>query len=661
MEPIFLTENSPSASQKPSKWPWRHPPTACGIQVNHCKNPLCANFGVEPAARKRGRLPAGEVRSKGVGDYIVVTTHSKISLKCILCSETFPLQSNLAIAEELLRISDYLEPEAPVCQNGDCEFFGNSNLSVTSSHTRYGTNRHGTPRYKCGGCTKIFAQGGRPTKRQRDTHLNRQIFAHLMNTVPIRRTMKLLKISASVLYARLDFIHRQCLLFASARERTLVERSDLGKKYISVDRQKLLVNWSSRKNRKNTVMLSIASVDQEAGYVYGAHLNYDPAMDEDEVIRDLTRFGDDKLDAPFRRYARVWLEADYQKAAARAAARPRIPALHKGDEAAQERLSASVKARYERAGEREDIESGDEPSLDTRPPASGMLLHEQAVMHAHIQLVSRLLHRADKLRFFVDQESGIRAAIMAAIPERIKNRTADAFYVTVAKDVTIDQKRTLVSQSIKEFKQACADNPALTEDEVKVLLARREIMRMQEFGSWNDKWLRHPISDMREPVKIICWLTDIDSVETDNQKREEQLNHYARLYLKASTTQVDRFFMQLRRGVTMAERGVRSGTADGRLWFGKNAYNPSVLAKLLEIFRVYFNYCEIGGDGKTPAMRLGLARGPVAEEDILQFVPIPAPRRRAAVGASSKSKESPSQPMAGGALNQAQKSALATP
>jgi hypothetical protein len=60
-------------------------------------------------------------------------------------------------------------------------------------------------------------------------------------------------------------------------------------------------------------------------------------------------------------------------------------------------------------------------------------------------------------------------------------------------------------------------------------------------------------------------------------------------------------------------------------------------------------------------MRLNLALGPVAEDDILQFVPISAPWRRAAKGASAAPKECPSQPMAGGALNQAQESTLATP
>ena len=79
---------------------------------------------------------------------------------------------------------------------------------------------------------------------------------------------------------------------------------------------------------------------------------------------------------------------------------------------------------------------------------------------------------------------------------------------------------------------------------------------------------------------------------------------------------------------------------DRRLWFGKNAYNPSVLAKLVEIFRTYFNYCEVGEDKRTPAMRMGLARGPVAEEDILYFVPGEPPRQRAP-SSSSSPRESP--------------------
>jgi transposase-like protein len=168
-------------------------------------------------------------------------------IRCVLCGEIFPMHINLAIADELLRISEYLEPTAPCCPNLNC-----AGLEPSGGYhcTKYGVPRFGTPRYKCKTCKKVFAFGGVPEKGQHHTPHNRDIFCHLVNTVPLRRVMKLLGILASVLYARIDFIHRQCQLFAGDRERTLVDRKDLGKRYISPDRQTLLVNWSSKKARK---------------------------------------------------------------------------------------------------------------------------------------------------------------------------------------------------------------------------------------------------------------------------------------------------------------------------------------------------------------------------------------------------------------------------
>lgn len=172
---------------------------------------------------------------------------------------------------------------------------------------------------------------------------------------------------------------------------------------------------------------------------------------------------------------------------------------------------------------------------------------------------------------------------------------------------------------------------AVDEDEACLVLARAELERLTSVGKWGDRWFRHPVADMREPQKMVCWLTDTDLIETDPDKRNEQLQHYARLHLKASLTAVDRFFMQVRRALTVAERGVISASADRRLWFGKNAYNPAVLVKLVQIFRTYFNYCEVGEDGKTPAMRMSLAKGPVSPEDIIYFQPRLLERRRASV------------------------------
>jgi transposase-like protein len=540
------------------------------------------------------------------------------------------MQSNLAIAEELLRISAFLEPDWPACPGPTCELYGKSGEEFSAQYTRYGTNGNGTPRYKCMACLKVFSHGGKADKRQRETHKNRDIFLHLVNTVPIRRVIKILDLSMSVLYSRLDFIHRQCTAFAGDRERTLVERADLGKRYLSTDRQKLIVNWSSRNERKNTLILSIASADQVTGYVYGVHLNFDSALSSKEVERDLVHFGDHHLEQPFRRYARVWLDEDHELAAAANTVRRERSASVKKAAAANgiDALANTVAQRYREATGRADIDAGDGPSSHTGTPTAGVLLHEQVVMSAHMQYVTRLLARAEKLRFFMDQESGLRAAFMAAVPGKILDRSVDGFYVQVKKEGTVGQKRTLVQQSRAAFEDACRAHAGLSPHQVKVLLARQEMTRLQSIGQWSDKWFSHPMADMREPARLICWLTDIDAIENDPLKREDQLNHHASLYLKASLTSIDRFFMQVRRALTMAERGIVSASADRRLWFGKNAYNPGYLAKLVEVFRVYFNYCEIGKDKCTPAMRMGLARGPVAPEDILYFVPRQQPRRR---------------------------------
>jgi hypothetical protein len=75
--------------------------------------------------------------------------------------------------------------------------------------------------------------------------------------------------------------------------------------------------------------------------------------------------------------------------------------------------------------------------------------------------------------------------------------------------------------------------------------------------------------------------------------------------------------MQVRRRLSLLERPVSSSNSDGRKWFGYSAYNPVMVGKLLDIFRVFYNCIEIGKDKKTPAMRLGLLKDPVSYADIL--------------------------------------------
>jgi hypothetical protein len=128
-----------------------------------------------------------------------------------------------------------------------------------------------------------------------------------------------------------------------------------------------------------------------------------------------------------------------------------------------------------------------------------------------------------------------------------------------------------------------------------------------------------PVPTKAEPDKRVCWLTDIDGAPVEASELEEQRRHAAHLYLKGSLHAVDRFFMQVRRRLSLAERPYATASSDRRMWHGYSAYQPQNLAKVLTIFKVAYNYCLEDSQGKTPAMKLGLAKGGVALEDILYF------------------------------------------
>jgi hypothetical protein len=74
---------------------------------------------------------------------------------------------------------------------------------------------------------------------------------------------------------------------------------------------------------------------------------------------------------------------------------------------------------------------------------------------------------------FLDQDSGMRAACLAAFQPEIAARRADAFYVRIAKEMTIDDKRASVALSRAAFEGARKVNPDLSESELETLLIQR--------------------------------------------------------------------------------------------------------------------------------------------------------------------------------------------
>jgi hypothetical protein len=570
----------------------RIPPKHDGIQVNHCKSPVCANYGV----------PAEQTSVRGSNRYTLDSRNKGISCCiCTSCGEEFPLKSNLGIAEEVERMALYLSPLGAVCcRNEACANYSDQvPVGTAGAYASFGKTAIGNPRWRCNVCAKTFSQNIKATARQREHHKNKAIFKLLVNKMPVRRIIEVADIDPNTFYHRLDFLHRQCQVFAAHRERALANLA-IRRLYLGVDRQDYLVSWLVRKDKRNIQLSAIAAVDNDHSYCFGVHLNFDPALDSEAVQAEVEKNGDLGLPYPHRRFARLWLNADHDRASARSIVTKRRTLD----------LPTEIDETYAAALRRDDIESPDAPSPVERLPEYGMQIHGEYTMYGHFFFLKHLLGNVQKWRFFIDQDSGLRAACLAAFRDEIRDRTADAFYVRITKDLTVDEKRHRYNDAKVHFEQAQATHPGMKLQEIKLLLIKERLATMTVHGKWQDRWLGHPFPTMSEPEKAVAYLTDLGGYDED---------HQAWLYHKASLHGVDSFFNQVRRRLSLLERPIHSKSNKGRIWNGYSPYNPGNVAKILDIMRTVHNYILTGKDGKTPAVRLGLAQAPLDYEDIIYF------------------------------------------
>lgn len=572
------------------------PAEADGIQVNFCKNPACSNYGIAPkSAVLLGRT------GQGVQDNYVVQASGGIPvLHCRVCGENPPVKSNAAIAQERARLLRDLAIAAdPSCPDVSCANH-TVPIGIGKNYQSIGLSKSGSRRYRCKVCRKTFSVGT-STTGHKQPHKNRLIFSLLMNKSPFRRICEVADIGPESVYGKINFLYGQCLAFAADREKRLLKGMEIPRLYLGVDRQDYMVNWTKNADRRNVMLHAVGSADNNTGYVFGMHLNYDASLDSEVVEADAVAIGDYQVKAPFRRHARCWLKEDYLAAMRKSTSRKK---------AAKPGLQSDIEAAYDETIVRDDVEVSETQNSEKKLPGRGMQIHAEYTLYAHFLYLKQLFGGVEKLRFFLDQDSGMRAACLAAFQPEIAARRADAFFVRIAKDMTIAEKRTAIAASRAAFEGARRVNPNLSDSELETWLIKERIAHMAAIGKWQDRWMLHPFPSMSEPEKAVCYLTDYKDYDED---------HLARLYNKASLHGIDCFFMQVRRRLSILERPIGSASSKGRAWYGYSAYNPEIIVKMLGIFRVFYNYCLVGQYKKTPAMRLGLAKGKVTLEDIIYF------------------------------------------
>lgn len=601
--------------------PSRIPEEVDGVQVNGCKNPTCPNFlGLSKTVPFQAKLFKKYNTDLEIGQHWQRNPHFRISglgkdestLICKACearkaageevgSVSSVIKSNSAVIEELDRISSYLSVGEPHCTNAVCP---TNHGAAEPSFKKNGKTAAGNPRYLCLICKKSFTLHPKRRKHTR-SEINRQLFLLLMHKMPLRRIASILGISPQTVYDKINFLHRQCQLFAARRERQLPETARK-RLYLATDRQVQISNWSQRRDKRNCEMYGIATACQNTGYVFAFNFNFDNSVDIEKAEAEAIAVGDYDKRKHHRQFARIWLKQEF------------ADAVRKQKKTSPGRPSTTLLEEIQTKAklDAEQNQSGGSEKLDKtrRLPRNGVLIHNEYTMMAHFYLLRRLFAHVGRTRFYMDLDSGMKIAYIAAFREAIAEGRSDGFLVYSLKNCTNDERERRQREANERI-AARAGVPvknltAKTIREIATDIIAERLDTPFRTPPSPELWIEHPMATKAEPERFVAAVTP---VERFDRRRE------ANLYRKASLAAVDRFFMRIRRFTSLFERPFGSGTNLGRIWHGYAAYDPSMYTRIGEIFRTYYNYCEKGKDGKTPAMRLGLAKGPVAAEKIIYF------------------------------------------
>ena len=565
------------------------PKSFSGLQANGCKNPSCPNFCQDPHSFD----PEEHTLRKGSNPFYKISGAGKNSphLQCRACVQITPIKSNEGIVEEEVRLSSYLKTPEFSCPNSDCD---NHLISVKQDPKRY--KKHGqtsgNDRYQCKSCGKTFSTGNKRRKHRR-SEINKSFFTLLVNKTVMRRACEILDISSKTYFDKLDWLYGQTIGFLRDRESRLLDGVGINRVEICTDRQVHISNWSDRSDKRNVEIWATGSADNITGYVFGVHFNYDPLIDRHDAEMAARRADPTVTPAHMLPHARLWLKSHFET---------------------DDQVRSHIPIQGVNKLENPTFEQSEIIDGTTQLPQSGALVHSEYTMYAHFLLLDKLLSNVSSVHYSLDREAGIRNAFMTANQERIKAGQVHGFYVKNTTSLTVDDKEDLVKVFYKTFRRLAGKSfKKATQQErhntiIKMTLA--SMTNMQQLPNSKESWLLHPRASMPEPEKFVAALTPLSHLPVSTQ---------AELYKSASLAAIDRFFMFARRRVSLLERSKSVAASERRKWHGYSAYNPYSYIKVMEIIRLYFNYCLTAKDGTTAAMRLGIAKNPIKAERIVYF------------------------------------------
>ena len=260
------------------------------IQVNHCKMPDCANFGV-PARTKQGKT--GPSKDRDPHYKLHSTKGGQIpAIRCKTCLDKPPVRSNDAIAQEVERLAQesgiWRLDEVTGCSNEDCENRARPVGLHPDQYRKRGKPKSGDGQYyQCRCCGRRTLVSDSVRVGDYNKRLAVDILGRVANKAAVRCTVRGARLnSARAYYPMIDFLHRRCRAYSGSVDRAFIDgRLTLPEDMnVQSDAQVYQPNWVSRLDRRNVELSTYCTVDADSHFILALNCNFDGRVDPSRSI-----------------------------------------------------------------------------------------------------------------------------------------------------------------------------------------------------------------------------------------------------------------------------------------------------------------------------------------------------------------------------------------
>lgn len=265
----------------------RLPEPDAGVDINFCRKPACALYGVppDPFQRPNGTPPA----PPGVPRGVVSGKMQEEYYKCPACGATSRLKNNIAVVEERerMRLPRTTDPCAPACHTVGC-----AHQDLPGNRLPISTSASARPRAAIRAGAARDAQGPSHPASQRDgtSGPTRTVSCSTCSAMTcLAKVSKISGLSYRDIYRRIGFYHDQVRSFVARREDfSRIDFAEAGSRF-ATDSQALTNNWPSRKRRFPVVFQHLCTAHACSGFIMEASFQLDPDISPAEAEAQAVR------------------------------------------------------------------------------------------------------------------------------------------------------------------------------------------------------------------------------------------------------------------------------------------------------------------------------------------------------------------------------------